>query len=106
MSNAGRILSVTPGYAIAGGEVEIACEGFRALPDEHGCYIGGEECRIVGASSSRVLTTVPEGVEGTVNVVLVSGEDETEPAPITVGRKLASELHIVANPAIDPKDDS
>ncbi len=37
-------------------------------------------------------------------VRLKSGEELSEPAQVTVGRKLAGDLHPVANPAFDPDD--
>jgi DNA-binding beta-propeller fold protein YncE len=102
-----RILSITPGFAIPGGEVLLLCEGFH--PSGSGdlnCEIGGAEARIVGGSGSRVLAIVPEEAQwGKVDVILRSGDTEAS-ARIGIGRKLAGDLHMVANPAVDPKDGS
>jgi sugar lactone lactonase YvrE len=108
MNKAGRIISVNPPYAIPGGEVSIECENFQiGNYDEYGCFFDGQPARIVGASSKRVLAIIPEVFDTTdVEVYLESGGDRSEPINIKVGRKLADDLHIVANPAIDPKDDS
>lgn len=103
-----KINSIVPKYAIPGGEVSIECEGFRAEPaGAHGAFLDAEPCRIIAASSRRVLASLPD-VEsnGRSSIHLVSKGVETKPARITVGRILAEEMHVVANPAIDPNDDS
>lgn len=108
MNKAGRIVSINPPYAIPGGEVFIECENFQITPDlEYGCFFDGQPARLVGASSSRIVAIVPEtfGTSET-EVYLESGGDRSEPFNLAVGRKLADDLHIVANPAIDPKDNS
>lgn len=98
---------VTPQYAIAGGEMEVVCEGFNVDADgDYGCYIGGEKCRITAASSDRLLVTVPENIEGEIELHLESRGDESEPYAVTIGLLLTEDMHIVANPAVDPKDDS
>ena len=108
MNPAGKILKVTPEYVIPGGEVALECEGFRTLPSgEHAVFLEGERCRIVAASPRRVLASVPHSdSNGRSSIQIESGGTESEPARITVGRLLAEDMHIVANPAIDPKDDS
>src|SRR5688572_22331773 len=46
MSKAGRIVNVSPRYALPGGEILVECEGFTVDPDgNHGCIIGGEPAR-------------------------------------------------------------
>ena len=35
-----------------------------------------------------------------------SGETQSEPYEIVVGERRATDMHIVANPAVDPKDDA
>ncbi|HMJ08103.1 MAG TPA: hypothetical protein VK468_03805 [Pyrinomonadaceae bacterium] len=108
MNKAGEIVSISPPYAIPGGEIAVECTGFSVSRDAtHGCLIAGNICRLVAASSSRVLALVPEDVgRDDRDVFLESGGDESGPHPITVGEKLIDDMHIVANPAIDPKDDS
>jgi sugar lactone lactonase YvrE len=108
MNKAGRILSINPPNAIPGGEVIIECEKFQIDANlEYGCFFDGQPARLVGASSSRIIAIVPETFSTTeTEVYLESGGDRSEPVNLTVGRKLADDLHIVANPAIDPKDDS
>lgn len=108
MNKAGKILSIDPPYAIEGGEIAIECEGFTLNPDGNfACYVAGSPARLTGASPTRILAVVPENENGgKVEVVLESGDDRSEAATILIGRKLVEDMHIVANPAIDPKDDS
>jgi sugar lactone lactonase YvrE len=108
MSKAGRIISVNPPYAIPGGEVSIECEDFQINNyDDYGCFFDGQAARVVAASGSRILAIVPETFDTTdVEIYLESGADRSEPFNIKVGKKIADDLHMVANPAVDPKDDS
>jgi sugar lactone lactonase YvrE len=59
---------------------------------------------IVALAPNRVLAIVPETKGGEVEVQLFSGNELSAPANLTVARKLASDLHPVANPAFDPDD--
>lgn len=108
MNKAGRIISINPPQAIPGGEVIINCEGFQINGiSEYGCYFDGKAARIVGASANRVLAIVPGDFDTTeVEVFLENGGDRSDAKNIVVGKNLADDLHIVANPAVDPKDDS
>lgn len=108
MNKAGKIISVNPPRAIPGGEIIIECEGFKIGSEEkYGCFFDGQPARVVGASSKRIVAVVPEDLDLTeVKITLESGADKSKSFQITVGKKLADDLHIVANPAVDPKDDS
>ncbi len=108
MNKAGKIISINPSYAIPSGEVLIACENFKINGiEEYGCFFNGQKARLVGASNNRILAIVPGNLEGTeVMVHLENAGDKSKSKTITVGKKLADDLHIVANPAVDPKDDS
>ena len=107
MGKAGKIISVDPPYAIPGGEIAVECEGFDAGESVRGCYVGGEGCRIVAASSSRILAIVPEEIDSEhTEIHLESGGERSEPFPMIVGKKLTGDMHIVANPAVDPTDDA
>ncbi len=101
-------MSFDPPNAIPGGEIVIGCEGFNVREhNEYGCYFNGLKGRIVGASANRILVIVPEGLESTeVEVTLESGDDESSSKTLIVGKKIADDLHLVANPSIDPNDDS
>lgn len=104
MNKAGNIVGISPRFAIAGGEIELEVKGFQPEHGgEFGCYFGETRGRIVAASTRRLLVTVPEPAEsGTVGVYLECGGKKSKPAEITLGKKIADDLHIVANPAIDP----
>lgn len=108
MSKAGKILSINPPYAIPGGEVLIECENFETNSEgDYGCYFDGQRARLAGVSAQRILAIVPDNFDTTeVEIHLESGDARSESANLTVGKKLADDLHIVANPAVDPKDDS
>lgn len=105
-----KIVRVEPAAAIPGGEVSIECEGYDTS-NAHECRatFGGVPARMVGAAPWRVLAIVPETPEGggETEVVLESGDDQrSNPVRVIVGRKLAEDLHFVANPAFDPDDGS
>ena len=105
MGSAAKIVGIDPPYAIAGGEIVIDCTGFDTLePSQCAVLVGDAPAQIVALSPRRVLAIVPETKGGRVPVILRSGDDESEPAYITVARKLAGDLHPVANPAFDPDD--
>ncbi|MDQ2745678.1 MAG: gluconolaconase, partial [Acidobacteriota bacterium] len=108
MNKAGKIISINPPYAIPGGEIIINCENFQiGSAGEYGCFFDGRAARIVGASANRVLAIVPEDFNtAQIEIYLESDGERSESKSFIVGEKLADDLHIVANPAIDPKDDS
>jgi sugar lactone lactonase YvrE len=103
------IKRIDPTAAIPGGEIVIECENYdtsnlracRALFD-------GERSWLVGVTPRRVVAITPESNwGGEVEVRLQAGdEQQSAPARISVGRKLADDLHMVANPAFDPDDGS
>ena len=100
-----RILNVDPVYGIAGGEIVIDCDGFDTSdPSLCEVVIGGEPAQVVALGPSRVLAVIPETRAGRVEVELSSGDNVSEPAYLDVAKKLAGDLHPVANPAFDPDD--
>jgi sugar lactone lactonase YvrE len=105
MANPPKILGVDPVYAIAGGEIIIDCVGFDTR-DPQGCsvIVGEMPAQIVAIGPRRVLAVVPETRGGELEVRLQSGGELSEPARLVVARKLAGDLHPVANPAFDPDD--
>jgi sugar lactone lactonase YvrE len=105
MANPPKILGVDPVYAIAGGEIIIDCAGFDTR-DPQGCnvLVGEVRAQIVAIGPRRVLAIVPETTGGELEVRLQSGAELSEPARIVIARKLAGDLHPVANPAFDPDD--
>ena len=105
MRSSAEIVGVDPVYAIAGGEVIIDCAGFDTHdPSECAVLVGDVAAPIVAIGPRRVLITAPETTGGEVELRLKSGDTISEPARLTVARKLASDLHPVANPAFDPDD--
>lgn len=105
MGTRAKILGIDPAYAIAGGEVIIDCVGFDTR-DPHACdvFIGDVPAQLVAIGPRRVLAIVPETKGGELEVRLESGGELSDPARLTVARKLAGDLHPVANPAFDPDD--
>jgi len=108
MGKAGTILSIRPPFAIPGAEIVVECEGFEVdLRGDCGLFAGDAKCHTIAASRERVMARLPEDLEGgTVRLTLRSGSDVSEPRSIIVGRMIAEEMHMVANPAVDPSDDS
>src|SRR5215217_2087395 len=105
MGSAGRIVAVDPPYAIAGGEIVIDCAGFDTRePSKCAVLIGDAPAQIVALGPRRVLAIVPETKGGRVPVTLSSKGHLSEPGYLTVAKKLAGDLHPVANPAFDPDD--
>lgn len=105
-----QIVGVEPPAAIPGGEVSVECSGYdTSNPRECRVMFGEVEGRMVGAAPWRVLAIVPETLEegGEVDLVL-EGRDgaRSNSARVVVGHKLADDLHLVANPAVDPDDGS
>ncbi len=107
----GKIIRVTPQAAIAGGEVFIDCED---IPVRSGstvnCFFNNVASFISAASSQRVIATVPEDdlglVAGETEIQLVCDEQRArDNYKIKTARKLADDLHLVANPAFDPDDE-
>jgi sugar lactone lactonase YvrE len=108
MSKAGKIISISPRYAVPGGEIVIDCEGFEVGDfGTYGCFIGGIPGKIVGASSTKIVVIVPEGIDSAhTHVHLESNGEQSDSYELVIGARLVADMHIVANPAVDPKDDS
>ena len=106
MGLAGRIVRIDPPFGIPGGEIVIDCEQLNTA-DPAVCQVlfGDTHAPMVALGPKRILAIVPETRQfGTVEVRLQSGDDISDPVNFTVARKLASDLHPVANPAVDPDD--
>jgi sugar lactone lactonase YvrE len=105
MASAAKILNIDPAYGIAGGEIVIDCAGFDTSdPSRCTVFIGDSPAQIVALGSRRVLAVVPETKGGKVEVRLSSRGNLSEPGYFTAAKKLAGDLHPVANPAFDPDD--
>src|SRR5688572_15139774 len=108
MSKEPRILDIDPQLALPGGEVTINCENLDTS-DATLCSIwfGDERAPIVALSPKRVLAIVPEQKQsGKIEVRLESRGVRSQPANVSIGKRLAEDLHPVANPAFDPDDGS
>jgi sugar lactone lactonase YvrE len=103
-----KILRIDPPRAIPGAEVTIDCEGLDTSdPTLCGVFFGDEKSPIVALSPKRVLAIVPELKQsGEIEVRIEGGSRLSESAIITVAKRLAEDLHPVANPAFDPDDGS
>jgi sugar lactone lactonase YvrE len=109
MNKAGKILRIDPQLAIPGAEVIIDCEGLDTSdPTLCGVFFGGEKAPIVALSPRRVLAIVPELKQSNRIEVQIEnrGRHSDDAAYVTVGKRLAEDLHPVANPAFDPDDGS
>lgn len=108
MNQAGKIIAVEPPFAIPGSEIAVNCEGFRVTSgSDHGVFIGGVKCGITAASSSRILAMVPHDIPSEhTHIHLESGQDRSAQVDVVVGKRIAENMHIVANPAVDPETDA
>ena len=108
MSNDVKLLQIDPAHAIPGGEVIIDCQNLdTSNPTLCAVWFDGERAPIVALSPKRVLAIVPELKQaGPSEVAIESGGGRSNTASLNVGRKLAEDLHPVANPAFDPDDGS
>jgi sugar lactone lactonase YvrE len=108
MSESQRILRVDPAAGIAGGEVTIDYSGFENKePGKLAVSFAGEQAHIVALGANRAVVLVPELKQsGPVEVVVERAGTQSTPATFIVGRKIAEDLHPVANPAFDGEDGS
>ncbi len=108
MSKQVRILRVDPAYAAPGAEITIDCQDLDTTdPTLCAVLFGDERAPIVAMSPKRVLAIVPEQKEsGRIEVSLESDGTRSEAASVVVAKRLAEDLHPVANPAFDPDDGS
>ena len=107
MSNSPKITAIKPERAIPGGQIEILLSDFQ--PDAERrvkCFANGLECRIIGASSRRIVANMPDCDDSTAVVQIEASNGESNGYVLTLGKTLVNEMHIVANPAIDPSDDA
>ena len=86
----------------------ISCNGFdTSEPSLCSVWFNKAQAPIVGLGPTRIVAAVPEARQsGVVDVTLRSGDSTSSPAQFTCGKKLADDLHPVANPAFDPDDGS
>ncbi len=70
-------------------------------------WFAGVPAHLVALSPRRVLAIVPEvNQSGPVEVTVDGGGGRSDPVSVLVAKRLAEDLHPVANPAFDPDDGS
>src|SRR5436309_8550933 len=100
------IKNVAPKAALPGGEVVIEYSGRElagsARPEVR---FGDFTAQVMMASSDQIIAKVPDSSSeiGTQELVIATDGDTSRPFPYEIGKKLASNLHPVANPALDPE---
>jgi len=99
------IKNVVPKAALPGGEVIIEYSGYElAGTSQPEVRFGDFAAQVTMASSNHITAKVPElsAELGTSELIVATNGDTSRPFPYEIGKKLASNLHPVANPAIDP----
>ena len=95
-----RIVQVTPGAGIPGGELRIRGSGFARNEDRPMVTIGDTVAPLVVGSSSYIVARVPDSVStGDVVVNLLGGS--SAPYSCDIGIQIADGVHPVGNPAVD-----
>jgi len=98
------ISGVSPRAALPGGEVTIQCSGINlqgtAIPEVHfGDFVG----QVTMASREQIVVRVPEASAelGSSELRVTENGSASAPFHYEVGKRLASNVHPVANPAVD-----
>ena len=94
-----QISQVSPGAAIAGGELQIRGKGFSRT-ERPRVSIGEVNAPVIIGSDSYVIARVPEGAAAG-DLVVESGKQASESWACDVGVPIADSLHPVSSPAID-----
>ncbi|HVI10417.1 MAG TPA: IPT/TIG domain-containing protein [Candidatus Binatia bacterium] len=98
-----HIESVSPGLALAGGEVRIAGSGLRPPQWQRPrVQFGDVEGGVVVSSDSFVVARVPEGATSGPVIVATNGH-VSNAQNVKVAVSIAENLHPVTSPAIDPQ---
>src|SRR5947207_9033112 len=98
------IKNVLPKAALPGGEVVIEYSGHElAGTTRPEVRFGDFTAQVTIASNDHIIAKVPESSAeiGTNELVVSTNGDTSRPFAYEVGKKLASNLHPVANPALD-----
>src|SRR6185369_13452341 len=105
---AGKIVRITPGYAIEGAEIAIDGVDFdTSIPSQCSVLIENVEASIVALGPRRVLAIVPAIRDhGQVEVRIKVGDELSNAAQLVVGKRIITDVHPVTNPAYDPDDDA
>lgn len=94
-----RISGVHPNAAIAGGDLQIRGKGFAGAANPT-VSIGEEPAQLIVASDSHIVVRVPEAATAG-DLIVASGNAQSDVWEVHVGIQIADSLHPVANPAVD-----
>jgi sugar lactone lactonase YvrE len=94
-----RITAVQPLWAVQGGRIVLAGEGFQVDPPVQ-VRVGGEVARATRVSAGSIELVVPSGLEGGRTPIRLEGAPG-ETAYVEVAAPLATGLHLVDNPVFD-----
>lgn len=100
-SSSSRISGVRPLWAVEGGYIIIEGSGFVVDPRLPRLFIGGSQARITSASSRELTAIIPPGLDGGRTPIRIE-EIPGETVYVEIGAPLATGLHQVDSPAIDP----
>jgi sugar lactone lactonase YvrE len=95
-----RITAVRPLWAVEGGRVTVAGDGFGLEPQPPDVRLGGVPAKLAHASRQLLTALVPAGLDGGHTPVRVSAAPG-ETAYVEIGAPIATGLHLVDNPAFD-----
>jgi hypothetical protein len=93
------IESVVPALAIPGGDLQIRGSGFCVDP-RPSVSIGDSAAPLIVASRNFIVARVPETAKA--GPLVVSNDDAaSDPETVSIGVRIADNIHPVANPAVD-----
>jgi sugar lactone lactonase YvrE len=98
------IKNVLPKAALPGGEVIIEYSGHELRgTSQPQVRFGDFSAQVTLASNDHIIAKVPDSSAelGTSELVVATNGDTSRPFPYEIGKKLGSNLHPVANPALD-----
>lgn len=98
------IKNVLPKAALPGGEVTIEYEGLElAGTSQPEVRFGKFTAQVTLASNDHIIAKVPESSSeiGTSELIVATNGNTSRPFPYEVGKRLASNLYPVGNPALD-----
>src|SRR5215471_5871730 len=111
MKSSGQVIKVDPAAGISGGEIaveygEVSADVARKLD----IRFDATPAHVTALNKRRALALIPDqpAFGETEVAMVVNGRDVAmgRTASFLVGRKLAGDIHPVANPAFDPTDGS
>lgn len=96
------IEKVEPAAGVEGGEIVLVCGAFEPQSwRDLEVTFDGVVSRPESASSARIITVVPPGPSGHVQLRVAQSGEQSEGVGFYAAEKLADSLHPVANPAFD-----